>query len=363
MDRYSESSDSDGYADGHTRLDSVLDFSYLLLDNQTLEKNIEHFGTGKKTKENNPDNMHTLLLCQNQLVSLPENISKFHSLRVVDISNNRIRNLPEILARLPLTTLIAKNNLLENETIPKSFDSWRSTLQRINLSGNNFSYFPNQLFELSFLKYIYLGGNHISEIPKEIHRLSRLQVLCMGGNKLTEVHENVGLLNDLKALILSNNDLESLPRSIAKLKNLQTLQLHKNRLRTLPTEIIALKCLSELSLRDNPLVVKFVSDMTHNPPSLLELSARTVKVNGIKYQEDDLPRSLIEYLKSAHHCVNPKCKGVFFDNRVEHIKFVDFCGKYRVPLLQYLCSSKCVINNSVVQDASCNDMMKKVLLG
>lgn len=34
--------------------------------------------------------------------------------------------------------------------------------------------------------------------------------------------------------------------------------------------------------------------------------------------------------------------GVFFDNRIEHIKFVDFCGKYRVPLLQYLCSSKYV---------------------
>lgn len=33
--------------------------------------------------------------------------------------------------------------------------------------------------------------------------------------------------------------------------------------------------------------------------------------------------------------------GVFFDARVEHIKFVDFCGKYRIPLLQYLCSPRC----------------------
>lgn len=32
--------------------------------------------------------------------------------------------------------------------------------------------------------------------------------------------------------------------------------------------------------------------------------------------------------------------GVFFDSRVEHIKFVDFCGRYRIPLLQYLCSSR-----------------------
>lgn len=57
--------------------------------------------------------------------------------------------------------------------------------------------------------------------------------------------------------------------------------------------------------------------------------------------------------------------GVFFDNRVEHIKFVDFCGKYRVPLLQYLCSSKCLVNNSALHGSYTEDsaMMRKVLLG
>ena len=34
--------------------------------------------------------------------------------------------------------------------------------------------------------------------------------------------------------------------------------------------------------------------------------------------------------------------GVYFDNRVENVKFIDFCGKYRVPFMQYLCSSKWV---------------------
>ncbi|PSN49085.1 Leucine-rich repeat-containing protein 58 [Blattella germanica] len=63
-------------------------------------------------------------------------------------------------------------------------------------------------------------------------------------------------------------------------------------------------------------------------------------------------------------------KSVFFDNRVEHIKFVDFCGKYRIPLLQYLCSSKCIEDDTSRHLAECsacgyanNNMMKKVLLG
>lgn len=49
-----------------------------------------------------------------------------------------------------------------------------------------------------------------------------------------------------------------------------------------------------------------------------------------------LSREVLQYLSSANQCVNPKCKGVYFEACVEHIKFVDFCGKYRVPLLQFL---------------------------
>jgi hypothetical protein len=55
---------------------------------------------------------------------------------------------------------------------------------------------------------------------------------------------------------------------------------------------------------------------------------------------------------------------------VEHIKFVDFCGKYRIPLLQYLCSSKCIeddSNSHIDESGACgyanSNMMKKVLLG
>lgn len=65
----------------------------------------------------------------------------------------------------------------------------------------------------------------------------------------------------------------------------------------------------QLSLRDNPLVVRFVKDMTLNPPTLLELAARSAKIASVPYGPGDLPRTLIEYLQTANCCVNPNCKG------------------------------------------------------
>jgi hypothetical protein len=62
-------------------------------------------------------------------------------------------------------------------------------------------------------------------------------------------------------------------------------------------------------LRDNPLVVRFVQDMTLHPPTLLELAGRAVKIAGFQLEMGDLPKSLMDYLSCANCCVNPNCEG------------------------------------------------------
>ncbi|EZA61244.1 leucine-rich repeat-containing protein 58 [Ooceraea biroi] len=348
MENYtSDSSDSDSSL-------RTLDLSYLLLDDRVLDKQFLN------TKS--PEDVENLLLSQNRLTILPASINRFVSLSTLDITNCNLNRLPDFWSDCPLTRLIAKHNNLTNDGLVKCFENL-TNLKELNLSGNRLVDFPDQILDLAALKYLYLGGNHISELTKDIWKLQKLRVLSMGGNRLTEVPCTLGQLKSLQALILCDNMLESLPSSIANLTNLKTLSLHKNRLRTLPTEIITLNCLTELSLRDNPLVVRFVSDMTHNPPSLLELAGRVVKTSDIRYDEQSIPRNLVQYLNSGHRCVNPKCKGVFFNNRVEHIKFVDFCGKYRLPLLQYLCSSKCIEPRDSDEELVSGAMIRKVLLG
>lgn len=352
----SDSGDSD------SREQKTLDLSNQLLDTLGLSSELKSIVNEKNCAEN----YETILLYNNRIQTIPEPINKFANLKILDVSHNRLTVLPDVFKYCPLTSLIAKHNELTNESLPKSFYSPKSTLRELNLSGNQLNFFPEQILELTHLKYLYLGSNKIVNIPKDIWKINSLQILSVGGNQIVEVPDTVGRLNLLQALVLSNNLIEQLPASIAHLNQLRSLLIDKNRLKTLPTQIIKLKCLAELSLRDNPLVVRFVRDMTLQPPSLLELAARTIKLHEITIQFGDIPVTLMKYLNEAQCCVNPKCKGVFFDNRVEHIKFVDFCGKYRIPLLQYLCSSKCITGSWESREVDSNPhphMMRKVLLG
>ena len=131
--------------------------------------------------------------------------------------------------------------------------------------------------------------------------------------------------------------------------------------------------LRELSLRNNPLVLRFIKEWPNTVPSLLELGARCIKKNTIPYSKELIPEVVVEYLNGARHCDNPKCNGVYFASKVQQVKFVDFCGKYRVPLMQYLCSALCASEDCGTSCSSSSDeeaadeeaqvRMKKILLG
>ncbi|KAK2707154.1 leucine-rich repeat-containing protein 58-like [Artemia franciscana] len=355
-----------------------LDLSYLRLDNLAMGRTMEQIALvpNESTESSECQTQQvsektglyeTILLLHNDLVTMPVEVLYFHNLRLLDLSSNSLTFLPDVIIELKhLTSLIIKNNCLDENGLPKNFGRLR--LRELNLSGNHFTRFPEQVYDMTTLKYLYIGGGSITGFSGRIAKLQRLQILYLGGNQLQEIPAQVGLLSHLQVLNLSENHLESLPTSIAALKQLKSLLLHKNRLTTLPQEIAKLGGLMELSLRDNPLVVRFVREMVYSPPSLMEIAARIVKVKNIPFNMDDIPSHLKEYLQSAHHCVNPKCKGVFFDTRVEHVKFVDFCGKYRIPLMHYLCSRKCTTarpayNNDSSDSDSESQRLKRVLLG
>lgn len=183
----------------------------------------------------------------------------------------------------------------------------------------------------------------------------------------------LGELKKLEALVLCGNQLQCIPYQFKGLISLKSLHLHDNQLQTLPQNIVRLKNLQELSLRNNPLVLRFVKDWSDSIPTLLELSGQVVKRYSIPYDSQAIPETLCDFLSRARKCDNPLCSGVYFTSRSRRVTFVDFCGKYRVPLMQYLCSDSCdveiddVINYSSSSEDESDEIakgkMKKVLLG
>uniref|UniRef100_A0A1I7URD5 Leucine-rich repeat-containing protein 58 n=1 Tax=Caenorhabditis tropicalis TaxID=1561998 RepID=A0A1I7URD5_9PELO len=245
-----------------------------------------------------------------------------------------------------------------------------SNMEHLYLSGNRLEYLPPVILTLRKLKTLHLGGNFIDSCPSNISVLTSLTVLYLGGNRLREIPASIGCLYQLENLGLCDNVLETIPSTLGDLHYLETLSLHNNKLRTLPTDILNLRRLQQLSLRNNPLVHSFVHNMDLAPPSLKELSGRSVRLQRTPNLEEVLPTDLVEYLNSACQCVNPECNGVYFDARVEHVKFVDFCGKYRVPLMQFLCSPRCSAGipsvdyeTSSESEEEIEPIMRRVLLG
>lgn len=197
-----------------------------------------------------------------------------------------------------------------------------------------------------------------------------LHYLYLGGNCLQQVPSELAHLDQLKALVLCDNQIQSIPQQLTRLTQLRSLQLHNNQLETLPQDLVKLTNLRELSLRGNPLVLRFVREMPNTVPSLLELSGRCIMKQHIHYDRQSLPCVLVDYLNSACCCDNPRCNGVYFTSKVERVKFVDFCGKYRVPLMQYLCTERCASDDSGGYSSSSDEepvdeeaRLRRVLLG
>lgn len=340
---------------------AVLHLSRLQLDDLILD----HLTDSKRQQ------IQQLHLTYNRLLLLPPSVCFLSNLEYLDISNNALTVMPDDIMRLTnLRTFVAKNNLLDESSFPKEFEHMQ--VETLNLSGNRFGEIPVQFLKMTTLQSLSLGGNRLKNIPAEIEKLTSLELLYLGGNLISFIPPEVANLTSLRYLVLCDNRIQSIPPQLNKLHSLLSLSLHNNLLTFLPREILSLVHLQELSLRGNPLVVRFIKDMTYDPPSLTELAGRTIKSQNLPFSSCDLPSNLNHYLNLASKCPNPKCAGVFFDSCVRHIKFVDFCGKYRLPLMHYLCSPQCSspCSSNPQSDAESEeensvpaDRLQRVLLG
>ena len=148
--------------------------------------------------------------------------------RRLDLSDNQLMSVPPEITKL--TNLIS-----------------------LDLSGNQLTSVPPEITKLTKLRFLNLGFNQLKIVPPEITRLSTLTSLTLGFNQLKIVPPEITRLTNLTSLNLTSNQLKIVPPEITGLTNLISLNLSDNELRNMPSEITKLMNLSSLDLSDNEL--------------------------------------------------------------------------------------------------------------
>lgn len=152
----------------------------------------------------------------------------------------------------------------------------------LDLSGQKLDSFPDEIFNLIYLKKLNLADNQISFLPPEINRLTNLEEFNMENNQLSgTLPAEIGAWKKLKVLDVSGNNLTGIPAEIGNLAGLATLDYNNNKLTSLPQEIENLTGLRYLFLSNN--------EFTRVPEQLKKMTnLKTLNLAGNRISREEL---------------------------------------------------------------------------
>lgn len=147
----------------------------------------------------------------------------------------------------PITRLTIAEELTE---FPSEILELADSLEILDLSNNKLSELPDDFDRLQNLRILFLTSNAFTAIPAILARCPKLEMISFKSNKLTQFDEDV-LPLDTRWLILTDNQLTGLPDSMGKLHRLQKLALAGNCLTQLPESMAQCKNLELARLSAN----------------------------------------------------------------------------------------------------------------
>lgn len=115
----------------------------------------------------------------------------------------RFTDLTEALNNIEIACVLDLSNQNLN-TLPKNITKLIK-LNEIVLNNNSFTQFPEILTEIDTLTYIDLSNNQIASVPPLISKLNLLQNLNLSNNKLTSFPTEIKTFSSLNNLILNGN--------------------------------------------------------------------------------------------------------------------------------------------------------------
>lgn len=143
------------------------------------------------------NSLEVLDLSDNKLSELPDNLSDLHQLKILFLTNNCFESVPLVLAHCP-------------------------KLEMISFKSNNLKHLPENALPDN-TRWLILTDNNLVSLPEDMGRLHRLQKLALAGNKLTCLPESMAKCRNLELARLSANDFKSLPDWLFQLPRLSWL--------------------------------------------------------------------------------------------------------------------------------------------
>lgn len=160
------------------------------------------------------------------LTQFPEEIFGLaDTLEVLNLSGNRLRDLPADLGRLQrLRILFCSDN--EFTHLPQSVGDCPA-LEMVGFKANRIARVPAESLPAR-LRWFILTDNAIQDLPMALGERPALQKLMLAGNRLKSLPDSLGHASRLELLRLSANELPGVPGWLTRLPRLSWLALAGN---------------------------------------------------------------------------------------------------------------------------------------
>ena len=150
------------------------------------------------------DSLEVLNLSGNRLRDLPHQLGRLHKLQVLFASDNEFEVLPEVLGDCPALHMVGfKANRIAHVTAA----ALPPALRWLTLTDNAIHRLPTELGQRPALQKLMLAGNRLQALPDSLQNAQRLELLRVSANRLTEVPGWLTELPRLSWLALAGNAL------------------------------------------------------------------------------------------------------------------------------------------------------------
>jgi hypothetical protein len=232
---------------------SVADSEKRLID-EDLNDSIFYF---MEDAIKSPLRVEQLFIDGKQLSSLPLEVMKFKNLKVLDISHNKIVDLPDSLFSACPSLIEIRYAGNELKTIPLVLCT--ASLQTLDLSENYLTSLDNCLSKCLSLEELDLHANDIAILPTSSVVLKNLKSFILSENPIKKLDDWIFNQPQLKILFLDNTQLDVLPASICKASHLKLLNIEDNKLNTIPDCLCQMKGIKVMMMMEGnnfePLII------------------------------------------------------------------------------------------------------------